>query len=42
MKFMDNPIQKKIKEYIESNIGIFHEKRIESLDKLKLKYMSPV
>jgi hypothetical protein len=27
---------KEISQYIETNIGIFHEKRIRSLDNLKL------
>ena len=28
---------KDVEEYIGKNIGTFHQKRIESLDKLKLK-----
>ncbi|MCK4664678.1 MAG: cytosolic protein [Bacteroidales bacterium] len=34
---MGKSIQFKITEYVENNIGIFHEKRIESLNTLKLK-----
>jgi hypothetical protein len=29
--------QKDVKQYVENNISIFHQKRIESLDRLKLK-----
>jgi hypothetical protein len=34
---MKNQIIKEVKNYVENNIGIFHQKRIERLQKLQLK-----